>query len=56
MKNMKIIIALLLSLFALSSCVKEVEYSGDELEARSLKAWIKKNRPELVGNYQEKGK
>ena len=55
MKNMKIIIALLLSLFALSSCVKEVEYSGDELEARSLKAWIKKNRPELVGNYQEKG-
>ena len=55
MKNMKIIITLLLSLFALSSCVKEPEYSGDELEARSLKAWIKKNRPELVGNYQEKG-
>lgn len=55
MKNMKIIITLLLTLFALSSCVKEPEYSGDELEARSLKAWIKKNRPELVGNYQEKG-
>ena len=52
---MKIIITLLLTLFALSSCVKEPEYSGDELEARSLKAWIKKNRPELVGNYQEKG-
>ena len=55
MKNMKIIITLLLTLFTLSSCVKEAEYSGDEMEARSLKAWIKKNRPDLVGNYQEKG-
>ena len=52
---MKIIITLLLSLFALSSCVKEKEYSGDELEARSLKAWMKKNHPELMGNYQEDG-
>ena len=52
---MKIIITLLLSLFALSSCVKEQEFSGDEMEARSLKAWMKKNHPELVGNYQENG-
>ena len=52
---MKIIITLLLSLFALSSCVKEPEYSGDKLEARSLRAWIKKNRPELLGNFQSKG-
>ena len=52
---MKIIITLLLSLFALTSCVTEPEYSGDELEARSLKAWMKKNHPELVGNYQENG-
>ena len=55
MKNMKIIIALLLSLFALSSCVKEPSYDSKELEARSLKAWIKKNRPDLVGNYQQEG-
>lgn len=52
---MKIIITLLVSLFALSSCVNEAEYSGDEMEARALKAWMKKNHPELVGNYQEKG-
>ena len=55
MKNMKIIITLLLSLFVLSSCVKEPDYNRTELEARSLKAWIKKNRPELVGNYQQEG-
>lgn len=52
---MKFIITLLLSLFALSSCVKEKEYSGDELEARALRAWIKKNRPELIQNYQQTG-
>ena len=52
---MKIIITLLLSLFALTSCVNEPEFSGDELEARSLRAWMKKNHPELMGNYQEKG-
>lgn len=52
---MKIVITLLCTLFALSSCVKEPSYPGDELEARSLRAWIKKNRPELLGNYQENG-
>ena len=55
MKNMKIIITLLLSLFVLSSCVKEPEYDRTEIEARSLKAWIKRNRPELLGNYQQEG-
>ena len=55
MKNMRIIITLLLTLFALSSCIKEAEYSGEQMENRSLKAWMKKNRPELVQNYQEKG-
>ncbi|MBQ5700578.1 MAG: hypothetical protein IIV68_00485, partial [Alistipes sp.] len=52
---MRIIITLLLSLFALTSCVNEPTYSSDELEARSLKAWMKKNHPELIGNYQENG-
>ena len=55
MKNMRVIITLLLILFALSSCVKEPEYSGEQMESRALKAWIKKNRPELVQNYQENG-
>lgn len=52
---MKIIFSLIISLLALSSCVKEPEYSGDEMEGRALRAWIKKNRPELLGNYQQEG-
>ena len=52
---MKNIITLLLALVALSSCVKESEYSGTDFEARSLKAWMKKNHPELMGNYQTEG-
>lgn len=52
---MKIFITLILTLFALSSCVKEPEYSGDEMESRALRAWIKKNRPDLLGNYQQEG-
>lgn len=52
---MRTIITLLITLFALSSCVKEPEYSGKDFEARSLKAWMKKNRPDLMGNYQSEG-
>lgn len=52
---MKIIITLLLTLFTLSSCVTEPEYSGDQLESRSLRAWIKKNRPDLIDNHQTNG-
>lgn len=52
---MKIIITLLLTLYALSSCVKEPSYDSNTLEERALKAWIKKNRPELMNNFQEEG-
>lgn len=53
--GMKIVITLLITLFTLSSCIKEPKYSGDQMESRSLRAWIKKNRPDLLGNHQSKG-
>lgn len=39
----------------LASCVKENEMSGEKMENIALKAWMKRNHPELLGNYQEKG-
>lgn len=40
---------------AIVSCVKEPKMSFNDIEQRSLKAWIEKYRPELVDNYQEEG-
>ena len=37
------------------SCIKEPTIDFDDIEQRSLKAWIAKHRPELVDNYQEEG-
>ena len=38
------------------SCTKEASESHSSIENRSLKAWMLKNRPELVENFQEEGK
>lgn len=38
-----------------NSCVKEVVGNFDAIEGRSLRAWMMKNRPELVENFQEEG-
>ena len=38
-----------------TSCVKETTISYNEIEQRSLRAWIEKYRPELLDNYQEDG-
>ena len=40
---------------AAASCVKEPEVSFEDIEQRSLKAWIEKHHPELINNYQEDG-
>ena len=48
-------IAVCLCAIALVSCAKEEAFSGEKMEKRSLRAWIKKNRPELLGNYQTEG-
>ena len=45
----------LLCAVVLSSCVTEPELSGVELENRSLRAWMKKNKPKLLDNYQSTG-
>ncbi len=37
------------------SCVEEPTISFNDIEQRSLKAWINKYKPELLDNYQEEG-
>ena len=37
------------------SCIKEPTMSFEDIEQRSLKAWIEKNHKDLVDNYQEEG-
>ena len=37
------------------SCVKEPTISFNDIEQRSLKAWVNKHKPDLVDNYQEEG-
>lgn len=37
------------------SCIEEPTMSFEDIEQRSLKAWIEKYRPELADNYQEDG-
>lgn len=54
MRNVLIAFAILCGI-ALSSCVKEPELSGEQLESRALRAWIKKNRPDLLPNHQSNG-
>ena len=51
----KIALAMVVSVFALASCIKEDSISNEEREKISLDAWIKLNKPELLGNYQEEG-
>lgn len=45
----------LLFVIVATSCVKEPSISYNEIEQRSLKAWIEKYHPELLVNYQEEG-
>ena len=37
------------------SCIEEPTMSFNDVEQRSLKAWIEKYKPELEDNYQEEG-
>jgi hypothetical protein len=38
-----------------TSCIKEPTTPFEEIEQRSLKAWIEKHHPDLINNYQEVG-
>lgn len=51
----QLLLVMLVALMTLTSCVKEGELSGEDMENRSLRAWIKKNRPDLLENYQSEG-
>jgi len=51
----RIFVSALLCAVAFASCVKEDELSGAEMESRSLRAWMKKNHPDLLENHQTKG-
>ena len=37
------------------SCIEEPTMSFEDIENRSLKAWVEKYKPELLDNYQEEG-
>ena len=54
-QQIKIALAVALSAFALTSCIKEETVSNKEREKISLEAWIKLHKPELLNNYQEEG-
>jgi len=51
----RIFVSALLCAVAFASCVKENEPTGAEMENRSLRAWMKKNHPDLLENLQTKG-
>jgi hypothetical protein len=46
---------ILLLIIAATACVHEPSISYNDIEQRSLKAWIDKYHPELLNNYQEEG-
>lgn len=50
-----VVAAMLTVAFVAVSCIKEPTISFNDIEQRSLKAWIEKYRPELLENYQEEG-
>ena len=57
MRYLKGIVSLVavMTILCLGSCTNEPTEVFDELENRSLKAWMMKNRADLVPNYQEDG-
>lgn len=55
MRYLSLLTILLASLLALWSCAKEPTMTFDDVEQRSLKAWMEKYHPELVDNYQMDG-
>lgn len=48
-------ITFIIAITLLSSCFKEPKVSYEDVERRSLRAWITEYHPELLENYQEEG-
>lgn len=55
MKILGRILCIVAVFLVVTSCVKEPQITFQEIEQRSLHAWIEKNRPDLIDNYQEEG-
>ena len=56
MNRVFVAIASLLAVTVMAvSCVEEPTMSYDDIEQRSLKAWINKYKPDLLDNFQEEG-
>jgi hypothetical protein len=56
MKNIVSFASIVLTtLLFITSCVHEPTTTFDDIEQRSLKAWIEKYKPELLDNYQQEG-
>ena len=53
--GIKRVVEALLLLIITTACVNEPQMEYNEIEKRSLHAWIEKYHPELLENYQEKG-
>ena len=51
----RLITLALIAIFTFGGCVKDKTESFNSIENRSLKAWILKNRPDIVENFQEDG-
>ncbi len=54
-QNIKITLATLFVAIIVTSCITEESIPYEEREKISLEAWIRLNKPELIGNYQEEG-
>lgn len=55
MRYLSVVAIVALMLSTLWSCIEEPTLTYNEVEQRSLKAWIEKYHPELADNYQEEG-
>ncbi len=53
-KPIRLVMLLAVVLFA-ASCAEQMDEEYAPLEDSSLRAWIKKNRPEVLNNYQQQG-
>ena len=54
-RNISLTALLVAMLLMAVSCINEPTITAEEIEQRSLKAWIEKYHPELINNYQEEG-
>lgn len=56
MRNIVSLVSIMLTTLLLAtSCIEEPTTTFEEVEQRSLKAWMEKHRPDIAGNFQQEG-